>query len=481
MNKIYFFILAGVLCLISLNLPAQVYDSYDISKYYTPDITRSRLDLDFSLGGNYSFRDNNGISSYPNINGLSETDLNGNLYSVFDFYTSTRSKYSNMNASLNLKGEYKNEEEYNYTDEKKIKNISLYSSNTLNINYINRIYTPGKKLFWSYGGYGYLSYDIKDNDQKAVQQPNTSNYQYFTTNIRPYGGIGLGRIENVTEARQAVYILNALDKRNVLSRQLGQDEIFELAQIMSEVKNKRFLDSRVKMISEIETIDNYFKEKDLLESKDAAYFTTLYDYWMNGSLFYRGSGSQFEVILNPYYNHYLTKSNYNTTNSSNSDSKYKGNTIGGEINISYLYEKPFKLNWQHTVRGVIGENISKDYNKRLEPWEENYETTYLKSFVNLSYTLGYYPTTRTHLNLGVIQQLNLNHYKYDADEDDEEWTNRFMSYTNLNFNAYYYVSPQLRLSGHITAYENYQKDKDRDDPYSHFNLSFNFKISYAFF
>jgi hypothetical protein len=75
-------------------------------------------------------------------------------------------------------------------------------------------------------------------------------------------GIGYGRIENVQDARQAIYIANALSKNGVLTRNLSNSEMFELSQIISTVKNKRFLDSRLRLIEEITTVTSSITRKN---------------------------------------------------------------------------------------------------------------------------------------------------------------------------------------------------------------------------
>ena len=82
-------------------------------------------------------------------------------------------------------------------------------------------------------------------------------------NFTPSIGWGIGRIENVTDARQAIYILEDFKKNGILSRDLTKDELFEFAQLISTVKNKRFLDSRLHRIDEITTMFNIVTGKQI--------------------------------------------------------------------------------------------------------------------------------------------------------------------------------------------------------------------------
>ena len=93
----------------------------------------------------------------------------------------------------------------------------------------------------------------------------------------PKLGLGFGRIEDVTDARQAIYMLEALHKNGVLSRQLSNEEVVALAQKISSEKNKRFFDSRLHKIDEISAVDSFFVASKALSKNDASYFTALYD------------------------------------------------------------------------------------------------------------------------------------------------------------------------------------------------------------
>lgn len=99
------------------------------------------------------------------------------------------------------------------------------------------------------------------------------------------------------DARQAIYILEEFKKNNVLKREMDKEEIFEFAQIISTVKNKRFLDSRLHRIDEISTLDNYLKNKGVLSNVDAPYFTSLYDMWDYGALYNRSSGCELDQAV----------------------------------------------------------------------------------------------------------------------------------------------------------------------------------------
>ena len=223
MNKraLYF----TVICLyLSFSGFAQVYEDFNLSEYVTPDIVRSQLDFSLRTAG--SFTDNE----------TSKNDLfriNGDLNTAFDKYKNTRPYWNRQLLVVGMSGNYRNE-----LKEKK----SDYGL-TFNYQNVNRFYTSDMRFFevspsvdvqllgYKTGG---LLVDVK-----------THNNSYYA-NIPM--SVGKGRIEQVEDARQAIYILENLDKQGVLNRKLTTEEIHAFAQTISTVKNKRFLDARLRMI-----------------------------------------------------------------------------------------------------------------------------------------------------------------------------------------------------------------------------------------
>lgn len=76
--------------------------------------------------------------------------------------------------------------------------------------------------------------------------------------------------------------------------------------------------------------------------------------------------------------------------------------------------------------------------------------------------IGYYPNTRTHFIASISETLQRNYFKTVDDEAENgsstEWTKDFSSFANFNFSAYYYVSPQLRVSATTYLNHNYNSN-----------------------
>ena len=427
----------SLLILVISQLSAQNdYNGFDLSKYYTPDIKRNSLEFQFNMNGSATnYRDTTTASSF-NLQG---TQLN------FSNLLNTRKKISTFQTGINVGLGYSK-----FTD----KNFSF--SNSDYVRWFNKLYYSGKHFFIYNATVNYYGYYSKIT---KTQIPDISTYKSSEVNISPEIGWGIGRIERVEDARQAIYILEEFMKNNVLNREMDKEEIFEFAQLISNVKNKRFLDSRLHRIDEISTLDNYLKNKGVLSNVDAPYFTSLYDMWDYGALYSRSSGLELTFKVSPAY---YCKSNTNN-NFYNQIKEY-----GVKSSVSFNYSKPVKLNWQHDFSANANFGIF-DITQG-----ENDAKLYYVPGAELSYKLNYYPTTRTSMYGETRYNVN---YQQSRDETTNYLSQQFL----LGAGAHYYVSQNVRLSGYAGI--NSKMNKVNDFFYGENNsyIFFNFSLIYMFF
>ena len=403
----------------SINGFGQEYKDFDLSTYKLPDIVRN--ELDFSLSSSGEFNDRNATNT-------DAFNIDGNLKTAFNRYKNTTAFRGWHNAELGLGGKYSSSgESKKYNDY----NVSLYYNNT------SKFYND-KQVYFGTGGSFYFSVEGVKNQNEEYK------YKDKRTDVRVHVPlvVGKGRIEEVKDARQAVYILDNLAKRGVLKRKLSNQEVYELAQIISTIKNKRFLDSRLRMIDEITTVDSFFVKNNLLSTVGAPYFTTLYDYWMYGDRFSRGSGMEIESGIRPGFDYLYRKGN----------EKAVVPAISADFRLTY--EKPVNLYWQRSA--FVSLSGLYQYNKLEYPTiamtDNNDQYTVS---LNGQYKWGYYPTSRTNINFGI------NEYAYwqknKPREDYSESTSQFTSITQAFAELYYYFSPQLRLSVNAGLLFNYNR------------------------
>ena len=430
MNKHICTILSMLMLGQSVNILAQNYDSYNLGSYKTPDIKRSSLDFQFYSNGEFA---TNQLNKDAYL-------LNGMVNTEFRNYVNNRRFIGEQVFDFGIQG---NSASSGTTDNDKLRSFSLNTSYSNSSKFYN-----SDKSFWKIGGNASLMFsNYKHNDASA-----NKTLQF---NIAPQLGIGWGRIEPVQDARQAVYILDELSKKGVITTHLSDDEVNRFAQVISSVKNKRFLDSRLHLIDEVSKVDSFLVYNGYVQESGAKYFTTLYDYWMYGCSFNRDAGSEISAEIIPQYS-YSKQYGYNTW----ADNK------GVSAKISYQYEKPVNLYWQRSAFASVTANYN--HYKLHNEFDNTYDSRW--GNVAAGYSFGYYPNSRTNLNLGIEESLLLN------DEDKI----RYRSLTNLALSAYYYISPQFRLSGNASL--TYDKTNSTGMDYSNKWMgNYSLTLTYSFF
>jgi len=426
-------------------IKAQDYSSFDLNKYVTPDVVRNQLDFNFA--GNF-LNVNHGADTLSN----SQTTSNANLNSSFYRYVNTRKRITEFSAGLALMGNSSRLK----SQESKNTDYSWYHD--LSLDYNTRLFLTKSKLHFVLGASFSWVFNNDDRNDKAA-----SLVQHSLT-FAPKLGLGFGRIEDVTDARQAIYMLEALHKNGVLSRQLSNEEVVALAQKISSEKNKRFFDSRLHKIDEISAVDSFFVASKALSKNDASYFTALYDMWDYGALFQRKSGWQFDFVLTPALDYKWIK-NYSTSSVGNDWGLNKNNTLGSSAVLSFDFEKAASLRIQHSFSADLSGNYMKTNFKNLQLNESTTKSDYDKKTGALSvdYKLGYYLNTRTNFNLLLGSCYTLSGY-------DNRSTNKDFSF-HLGANVNYYFSPRLKLVAQVETNHLYSRYSGKDDTNHHNSVS----------
>jgi hypothetical protein len=478
---IFGFILCSFIVLWANDISAQEY-KYDLNKYYTPDIVRNSLELNFNSNGSIDRSARKTPNSLVSGDTTINSGINVEIHALFSSYTSTRKVESLLQLNLDLSGSLRKSDFPTIYNASYPDTFSSSSSEGIHIDYGKKMYGTNKKFF-SFGLSSTLNPSTNYLKETITSSTTEKTTNYFRTDITPFIGIGIGRIESVKDARQAIYILEDLSKRGVLTRHLSDDEIFKFSQIISQVKNKRFLDYRLHKIDEITTVDSFLVKNNLLTKSDARYFTTLYDNWENSANFERTSGQSLEVRLSPDVNWDNRKNESKISNpSSDTWSKQNNKNYGASLAFNYNYAKQVNLNWEKTAYVSLSGSTSRQ-EQRLS-YESSQESLYKINVRNITlngnYRVAYYPSTRTNLSANISQ----NFYKnfYDA-VSFSGWSDSFNSATSLEFSAVHYVSPQLSLSGNTYISYNYSNSRNSTDKtnYNHLGAGFSVALKYSFF
>jgi hypothetical protein len=436
------------------------YNNFDLSDYKLPDLKRKSLDTYFNLSGN-----NGTIKFNTTYNGdVRNQKINSNA-----FDGNILLNYSSLINSPSLQRE------------------SSLSTQLAAQNVQQKAFSTDLDYGYGYGGYEY-GYSYSNYDYEKLQKsfhynpairysltnrnyyrPNffnetdlVVNYRFnrmkntrkdetiYYTDTRTINSlavyvplkIGIGRIEPVQDARHALYILDELKKANRLSADLSTEEIIHLARHISQLKNERFFDTRVRQMQEIESIDSFMVANNYVAQHDARYFTTLTDIWMYGNQPQRNSGTRISAALYPGYSF----ANYKNISEGDFEGEIKQlvNAFYIHGGFEFLREKPMNLNWQNTISlNAYAGTIRGNYGPSAEFDDLTINMPNIQ--FNFAQTIGYYPNTRTDFQFTYsaryLQMIN-------SREDDETVIGMdgkgVAVGANLSIN--YYISPQLRIN-----------------------------------
>ncbi|MFN8208254.1 MAG: hypothetical protein U0T82_12735 [Bacteroidales bacterium] len=255
---------------------------------------------------------------------------------------------------------------------------------------------------------------------------------------------GSGRIEQVQDARHAIYLVDELTQAGRFNGTVTNDEIIRFAELISQLKNERFFDARHHMIHELEVVDSFLLANGYATQRDARYFSVLQDYWRYGSVITRMSGHRFSFAFYPGIFAFDMKGY--SKGSFNILPFGKQALLAGFIHAGpeIVYEKPIGLAWQNSVALYVtgGFTLGKFRDFELD---EDSKMRFPLLEAGFSNTFGYYPNTRTSVNF---------HYACNGikifDSGEETGDILGTEVTGIRGSAgleiNYYISPQLRLN-----------------------------------
>lgn len=451
-------VLSLIIISLSLNGFAQL-SSFDLSKYKLPDLKRRTLDTYFNFNGRSNYYK---LNSTPNLN-YEKSAINSygsNINIRYNYYLNSEKYQRNATLRLNFLSSFYNRKEDGELD---YKNNNL--SPSLSYQYTNRKYFNPKTFFetdfiFDYQYRNNLKYSLSNVTNKTEK---TGDIHEHTISVAIPLKLGRGRIEKVQDARQSVYILQELTKTGSINKDISDEDILDFASLISEIKNRRYFDSRLQKIAEIQSVDSFFVSKGYIKKQDAKYFTTLNDFWIYGDQQIRRSGTRISFALIPGY--YFNKFNDKADEFSYEEEKYDVNAFTIDAGFELKHEKPISQSWQNTIDiNLFGGFINGKKNDKLSSIEYNYKVP--SAQMAFFQTIGFYPNTRTDAGFRYSIQYAQVFNKTDIQNDITGFEGKAAKATT-DIWVNYYISPKFRLSFSVSFYYIWQ-DSD-DEFYINFN------------
>jgi len=489
-------LLFATMVLFSVKTSVAQNTTFKLSDYKNPDYFYQTLDLNFGLNSASEVHNNDNSSDYYNNKTFS---IGSNARADYSSYANSRKSQSEFRAGLS--GSFSSETRNNSNElvQQQIKKNYFSHYESVYLGGLQRFYNQ-KLSYFEIGGSLNNTFNGSSGKSKSLNIDTVTNStenssKNFTNSSYLSILIGKGRIEQVQDARMALYLIEDLHRLNRDKRPASDEDVLELAKLITSLKYKRFFDNRLRKIAEITAIDSFMQQKGIVSSSDATYFTSLNDNWVyannpieitaidsfmqqkgivnsSDATYFTSLNDNWDYANNPVrnsgwriYTGIEGSYNYNYSNGlveylipseSTTEKTSNLNRLGIFVVAGLNYEKPINLKWQNSAsfKARFGTRYEKSNTKYSDESDlNNYfeETPAMEIAAN--YGFGYYPNSRTWLT--VNWQLTSSYKKQftgTSKDDKENSTNRFFIYTGPNFNAYYYLSEKLRLSLNYNGY-----------------------------
>jgi hypothetical protein len=488
-------------CLFSLQLKAQT--DFKLSDYKNPDYQYRSLDFGLGLSGNNSIIKSEFVDDYTdkNNNNTFFGDFRTSYFSTknSEFYQGSQSYQLNFSAyGSKNKSETSGSTVFESTNKGNSQNMSfgVYSS--------NRFYNSKKRFIETNLDFSGLLGNSKNNRTTSMitypyNYKNQSGNYLISATVPLL--VGTGRIEEVQDARLAVYILDDLLKSGDLTKTPDKDEILAFSKFITQTKNQRYFDSRIRKIAEITSIDSFLTANGLKGQSDASYYTLINDNWDNSNGPVRTTGSRFSIGIEPGFSSEFDQYiNYVVdTNATVTDLKSKNiqqiDSWKLDAVAYYVCEKPINLSWQRSTTVSLAyslannETSSKSYSNDVLTDDLNQMTHAPGLLIGAAHSYGYYPNSRTSIRFGANAYLH--QYWLDNKLNDNPSVNSddTQIVSNLFLNCSYYFSPQLRFSVYVFEMYQYNKVTEKGTALgshdvtrkNYFNSNINASITYSLF
>ncbi|MCF7920396.1 MAG: hypothetical protein K9N06_10850 [Candidatus Cloacimonetes bacterium] len=342
-------------------------------------------------------------------------------------------------------------------------------------------------------------YDYKESFDVSKNREDEYNLDKNEFICEP--GLGLGRRENATRARQALYMLEELEKTGMLIREVNTTDVTYLADLLVSVEHLRLFDSRLKTQEALREVVNHLIMTGLIENAGIENFLIVKDMYFYGDRYPRFSGWDFKAMMR-YSNlkdEYNSNSRYYHFNPDYDDDIRDYTSVSNTDRygpaLKFNYSRNFGKNWQLDIITDLDymfntfryDHHSNQNQESLSRRDEDTKELDLQTEVNLNW----YVSTRTHL----WAEISYDYEKINGDGIDESFSDSTYTeydydgeaqYFDFSLNAEYYISPRLFLDFSLTLHnikirDDYEGWEQRDYDYDSFSTRYSLKLNYDIF
>jgi hypothetical protein len=305
----------------------------------------------------------------------------------------------------------------------------------------------------------------RTNQSGASVQNRFYNSNYLNGNVTL--GVGKGRLENITDMQNALWLHNILFKDNNLNRKLREEEIIGLARVITASNNRRILDGRRRIQFVLKNIDGYLQSKDVITKTDINYFSNLNDAVFFANNAARQSGTETYIRVIPSLVNFSVKDeNRVLPSTKNTQSEAAAEVV---LKIGLQKYKPLSLTRQIdfgiAAKANYGEYYSRNnyYTNASLDYGFNYNNEWKKLGLDYFFSYSMYPNTRTIIDIKLQGE---NGYQ------SVNGLNKLYHTAVLAANANYFISYNTLLNVNLgTNYNQNNLDLRSSNPYNPSNLN----------
>lgn len=363
------------------------------------------------------------------------SNFSGNGSAYYGSLKSTDRILLSSNAGLGLS--FNTSKSTSASDEYKSTGFSLVPR----ISVLNKWFS--KKIFTELGAE--LSGNIYSDNNTPANSAATGKNKQQNYSIAVTAGIGKGRLENITDMQNALWLYKELQAEKSIHGNLSADELLDLGRSITRGNNTRVLDARKRTRFILETIDAYLQQKGLVTNTDMRYFSSLNDIVFFAINNQRLAGTEKFIRITPgiaSWNDDITQSD--------GINKYERRFTKQSVMLSAGLNKyiPVDLVHQNNYGAALKLSyITTDFTQRFlmhdtVSSENKGKPSFKQAGVNLFFEHAIYPNTRT------IISINL---QSETGYEEVDGLTGFYGAANLLGSMSYFISYQARLTGSLGA------------------------------
>lgn len=418
--------------------------------------------------------------------GMKAMSLYGNFNSNVgkDALSSNYNSYLTVNPMLSYFRQYSTDKaQFDYWNNSTV-NLGLSNQSNLPLGWNirsqstwNHRYYRDRKFFET-GSNGYVHTFNSDLFGK--------NHTQSGLNIEPSVGIGIGRLEYVSNAQMALFILEDLSKAGKIKGTVSTENAEAFTTLITELYNTRVFDFRVRRNYEITKIDSFLRARKIIAAGDITTYNIISDNWNYaiqppaieslysyfGSLLiplenrlsdrinqfgvfgqarrYHGKRQSLKLNIQSSIDNFLSNSFIAMPTIVVPDSNYKNHVqsnIGAQLR--YIWENHEALSLKvHRSYSFYG-NIYQRYSELSRTYTNQPETSWITS--NFGFQAGgdfmwqYFPNSRTILSS--ISSLSVDTYAMNINY--RSVPGEMFIILNSALNANYFLTYHSRISGNV--------------------------------